>query len=128
LINEEAFGDDLSDAALEAAGGKYWEVGNPFTIAFCTGRRLQRRLGKLLPTFRVGHLPGLTAFGRLTHERGAKDQLSGLTPFGRALSWVKQTSTYLNGMSAYDPKETPETRSLGVTSRVLVPKLSAGKP
>jgi hypothetical protein len=32
LINEEAFADDLPDAALE-----YWEVGNPFTIAFCTG-------------------------------------------------------------------------------------------
>jgi hypothetical protein len=37
LIIEEAFGDDLPDAALEAAAGKYWEVGNPFTIAFCSG-------------------------------------------------------------------------------------------
>ena len=37
LINEEALGEDLPDAALEAAAGKYWEAGNPFTIAFCTG-------------------------------------------------------------------------------------------
>jgi hypothetical protein len=27
----------LPDAALEAAAGKYWEVGNPFIIAFCSG-------------------------------------------------------------------------------------------
>jgi hypothetical protein len=33
--NEETFAQDLPDAALEAAAGKYWEVGNPFTIAFC---------------------------------------------------------------------------------------------
>jgi hypothetical protein len=37
LINRETFGEDLPDAALEAAAGKYWEVGNPFTIAFCSG-------------------------------------------------------------------------------------------
>ena len=35
--DEEILGDQLSDAALEVAAGKYWEVGNPFTIAFCTG-------------------------------------------------------------------------------------------
>ena len=37
LIDEETFGSDVSDAALEVAAGKYWEVGNPFTIAFCSG-------------------------------------------------------------------------------------------
>jgi len=37
LINEETFGDDLPDTALEAAAGKYWEARNPFTIAFCSG-------------------------------------------------------------------------------------------
>jgi hypothetical protein len=37
LISDETFGDDLPDGALDAAAGKYWEVGNPFTLAFCTG-------------------------------------------------------------------------------------------
>jgi len=37
LINEETFAEELPDAALEAAAGRYWEVGNPFTIAFCSG-------------------------------------------------------------------------------------------
>jgi hypothetical protein len=36
-INEETFVEDLPDAALEAAAGKHWEVGNPFTIAFRSG-------------------------------------------------------------------------------------------
>jgi hypothetical protein len=35
--DEEILGDQPSDVALEVAAGKYWEVGNPFTIAFCTG-------------------------------------------------------------------------------------------
>jgi hypothetical protein len=35
--DEEILGDQLSDVALEAAAGKYSEVGNPFTIAFCSG-------------------------------------------------------------------------------------------
>ena len=35
--DEETLSDELPDAALEAAAGKYWEVGNPFTIAFCSG-------------------------------------------------------------------------------------------
>jgi hypothetical protein len=35
--DEEILGDQLSDAALEVAAAKYWEAGNPFTIAFCTG-------------------------------------------------------------------------------------------
>ena len=35
--DEEALSDDLPDAALELAAGKYLEAGNPFTIAFCTG-------------------------------------------------------------------------------------------
>jgi hypothetical protein len=37
LIDEETFGADIPDAALEIAASKYWEVGNPFTIAFCSG-------------------------------------------------------------------------------------------
>jgi hypothetical protein len=37
LINEETFGSDVPDAALEVAAGKYWEVGYPFTITFCSG-------------------------------------------------------------------------------------------
>jgi hypothetical protein len=37
LYSEEAPNDELPDAALELAAGKYWEVGNPFTIAFCSG-------------------------------------------------------------------------------------------
>jgi hypothetical protein len=36
LCNEATLNDDLPDVALEVAG-KYWEVGNPFTIAFCSG-------------------------------------------------------------------------------------------
>jgi hypothetical protein len=35
--DEETLSQELPDAALEVAAGKYWEVGNPFTIAFCTG-------------------------------------------------------------------------------------------
>ena len=35
--DEETQSNELSDDALELAAGKYWEVGNPFTIAFCTG-------------------------------------------------------------------------------------------
>jgi hypothetical protein len=35
--DEEVLGDQLSDVALEVAAGKYWEVGNPFTLAFCSG-------------------------------------------------------------------------------------------
>jgi hypothetical protein len=37
LIDEETFGSDVPDVALELAAGKYWEVGNPFTLAFCSG-------------------------------------------------------------------------------------------
>ena len=37
LIDEETFSSDIPDAALEVAAGKYWEVENPFTIAFCSG-------------------------------------------------------------------------------------------
>jgi hypothetical protein len=37
LCDEETFCDELSDATLEIAAGKYWEVANPFTIAFCSG-------------------------------------------------------------------------------------------
>jgi hypothetical protein len=35
--DEEILGDQLPDVALEVAAGKYWEVGNPFTLAFCSG-------------------------------------------------------------------------------------------
>ena len=35
--DEQMLSDELPDAALEIAAGKYWEVGNPFTIAFCSG-------------------------------------------------------------------------------------------
>lgn len=35
--DEAMLNDNLPDAALEIAGGKYWEAGNPFTIAFCSG-------------------------------------------------------------------------------------------
>jgi hypothetical protein len=35
--DEEILGDQLSDVTLEVAAGKYWEVGNPFTLAFCSG-------------------------------------------------------------------------------------------
>ena len=37
LCDEQTLSDELPDMALEAAAGKYWEVGNPFTIAFCSG-------------------------------------------------------------------------------------------
>jgi hypothetical protein len=37
LYSEAALNDELPDVVLELAAGKYWEVGNPFTIAFCTG-------------------------------------------------------------------------------------------
>jgi hypothetical protein len=37
LRDETMLNDDLPDVALEVAAGKYWEAGNPFTIAFCTG-------------------------------------------------------------------------------------------
>ena len=36
-VTDLAFYDELPDAALELAAGKCWEVGNPFTIAFCSG-------------------------------------------------------------------------------------------
>jgi hypothetical protein len=35
--DEEMLDDQLPDLALELAAGKYWEVSNPFTIAFCSG-------------------------------------------------------------------------------------------
>jgi hypothetical protein len=35
--DEQILSDELPDAALEIAAAKYGEVGNPFTIAFCTG-------------------------------------------------------------------------------------------
>lgn len=37
VLDDEALNDELPDLALEIAAGKYWEVGNPFTIAFCSG-------------------------------------------------------------------------------------------
>jgi hypothetical protein len=37
VLDDEALNDELPDLALEIATGKYWEVGNPFTIAFCSG-------------------------------------------------------------------------------------------
>jgi hypothetical protein len=37
LCDEETFDDDIPDVALEIAAGKYWEAGNPFTLAFCSG-------------------------------------------------------------------------------------------
>ena len=37
LADEETLTDELPDVALEVAGGKYWEVGNPFTLALCSG-------------------------------------------------------------------------------------------
>jgi hypothetical protein len=37
LCDEETLSQELPDAALEVAAGKFWEVGNPFTIAFCSG-------------------------------------------------------------------------------------------
>jgi hypothetical protein len=35
--DEQILNDELPDVALELAAGKYGEVGNPFTIAFCSG-------------------------------------------------------------------------------------------
>ena len=35
--DEQTLSDELPDVALEAAAAKYWEIGNPFTIAFCSG-------------------------------------------------------------------------------------------
>jgi hypothetical protein len=37
LCDEDALSQELPDAALEVAASKYWEVGNPFTLAFCSG-------------------------------------------------------------------------------------------
>jgi hypothetical protein len=37
LHSEEAITEEPPDVALEVAAGKWWEVGNPFTIAFCSG-------------------------------------------------------------------------------------------
>jgi len=37
LCDGETLSDDLPDAALEVAAANYWEIANPFTIAFCTG-------------------------------------------------------------------------------------------
>jgi len=37
LDDEATLHNDLPDVALEVAGSKYWEIGNPFTIAFCSG-------------------------------------------------------------------------------------------
>jgi hypothetical protein len=37
LCDQETLSQEFPDVALEVAAGKYWEVGNPFTIAFCTG-------------------------------------------------------------------------------------------
>ena len=37
LYSEEPITDELPDVALEVAARKCWEVGNPFTIAFCSG-------------------------------------------------------------------------------------------
>jgi hypothetical protein len=35
--DEQILSNELPDVALELAAGKYWEVGNPFTLAFCSG-------------------------------------------------------------------------------------------
>ena len=35
--DQQMLSDELADAVLEVAAGKYREVGNPFTIAFCSG-------------------------------------------------------------------------------------------
>lgn len=37
LCDEETLSQELPDVVLEAAAGKYWEGGNPFTLAFCSG-------------------------------------------------------------------------------------------
>jgi hypothetical protein len=35
--DEQILSEELPDVALEIAAGKYGEVGNPFTLAFCSG-------------------------------------------------------------------------------------------
>jgi hypothetical protein len=35
--DEQILSHELPDVALEVAAGKYWEAGNPFTLAFCSG-------------------------------------------------------------------------------------------
>jgi hypothetical protein len=35
--DEQILSNELPDEAVEIAAGKYAEVGNPFTIAFCSG-------------------------------------------------------------------------------------------
>jgi hypothetical protein len=35
--DEQMLSAELPDVALEIAAGKFGEVGNPFTIAFCSG-------------------------------------------------------------------------------------------
>jgi hypothetical protein len=35
--DEQILSNELPDEAVEIAAGKYEEVGNPFTIAFCSG-------------------------------------------------------------------------------------------
>jgi hypothetical protein len=35
--DEQIPSEELPDVALEIAAGKYGEVGNPFTLAFCSG-------------------------------------------------------------------------------------------
>jgi hypothetical protein len=35
--DEATLSNELPDAALEVAAGKHWEIGNPFTIALCSG-------------------------------------------------------------------------------------------
>jgi hypothetical protein len=37
FCEEETLSQQLPDVALEVAADKYWKVGNPFTIAFCSG-------------------------------------------------------------------------------------------
>jgi hypothetical protein len=36
-LDEQILSNELPDEAVEIAAGRYGEVGNPFTIAFCTG-------------------------------------------------------------------------------------------
>lgn len=38
MLYDEELSDELPDAALEVAASKSWEqVGNPYTLAFCSG-------------------------------------------------------------------------------------------
>ena len=37
FFDEATLSDELPDVALEVAAGKPGEIGNPFTIAFCSG-------------------------------------------------------------------------------------------